>query len=70
MTLRIILGVFSASYLVRALWDTFYDPKSTTFGSLAGAISLGIVFDFAPVMLLILLHYRNFKPKKNEQEVS
>ena len=62
LTLRIILGVFSASYLVRALWDTFYDPRSTTFGSLSGAIALGIVFDFFPVMLLILLHYRNFRP--------
>ena len=62
--MKIILGVFSASYLVRALWDTFYDPTSTTFGSLGGSIALGIVFDFFPVMLLILLHYRNFRPEK------
>ena len=56
-----ILSVFSTSYLIRALWDTFYKPSETTFDSLSGAVVLGIVFDFIPIMLIITLHFKNFR---------
>ena len=63
-TLWVILGVFSITYLLRALWDILTDPKHASFETMLIDMNIGIVCDFFPVMLLMIYHYRNFKDKK------
>ena len=64
-TLVIIMVVFSISYLVRALWDQIYTPKSAySFTTLTLSLLLGLCFDFFPVSLLLTLHFINFRTRK------
>ena len=60
--LFLILGVFNTSYLLRAIWDQNYsmDDDSFEFAAITTELLLGLVWDFLPVMLMMILHYKNF----------
>ena len=58
--LFLILGVFNTSYLLRAIWDQNYSEDSDEFYAITSELLLGLVWDFLPVMLMMILHYKNF----------
>ena len=58
--LFLILGVFNTSYLLRAIWDQNYSKDSDKFYAITSELLLGLVWDFLPVMLMMILHYKNF----------
>ena len=62
-TLWIILSVFSGTYLLRAVWDTLYNPTFNHFWSMMAAVLTGLVWDFMPVMLIMIFHHHNFKER-------
>ena len=62
--LWIILSVFSATYMIRGVWDYMAHPGSETFGHLLWTILDGVVYDFIPVMLILYFHYRNFSKER------
>ena len=62
--LFLILGVFNTSYLLRAIWDQNYSRNSNEFYALTSELLLGLVWDFLPVMLMMILHYKNFTIKE------
>ena len=63
-SLWLILSLFSVSYLVGAFWDYFISPKVTTkYSYTIWKVSIGVLFDCIPVMLIMILHLRNFNEK-------
>ena len=60
--LWVILGVFDLTYLARAIWDFVYlNTQLPNFNEMLAAILLGLFWDFMPVMMILIFHYRNFK---------
>ena len=52
------------SYLIRGIWDTFVWPylgKKYIYTLLS--ITFGILWDCVPIMLILVLHYKNFREK-------
>ena len=68
--LFLILGVFNTSYLLRAIWDQYYseDDDSFEFAAITTELLLGLVWDFLPVMLMMILHYKNFTIRQTVKE--
>ena len=62
--LWIILSTFSVTYVIRGLWTEFGVPHLSDwyFWTLL-EILLGILYDFIPVTLILVLHLRNFSEK-------
>ena len=63
--LWIILSVFSATYMIRGIWDTLSLRKNDSFGLLVWSVLNGLLYDFIPVMLIMYFHYRNFSKENN-----
>lgn len=59
--LWVILSVFSFTYLIRAVWDTMTSELYKSYALMVSAMSLTLLWDFAPVMLLLIFHYRNYR---------
>ena len=62
--LWITLSVFSATYMIRGLWDYISHPSHENFGLLLWSILNGVLYDFIPVMLIMYFHYRNFSKER------
>ena len=56
----LILGVFSGTYLLRAIVDLSTDPSFTKFAGMLSDLTVGILNDFFALMLILVLHYGNF----------
>ena len=67
-TLRIILGVFSLTYVLRGLWSQLVDQAFWKYWTLISNVILGILFDFVPVTLLLCFHHRNYKRVATESD--
>ena len=63
----LILGVFSGTYLLRAIVDLSTDPSFTKFTGMLSALTVGILNDFFALMLILVLHYGNFS-ESNQKE--
>ena len=63
----LILGVFSGTYLLRAIVDLSTDPSYQNFTSMLSALTVGILNDFFALMLILVLHYGNFS-ESNQKE--
>jgi hypothetical protein len=59
--LWVILGVFNITYLMRAVWDMMTDEFYISYTIMVSVMLLAIVWDFVPVMILLVFHYRNYK---------
>ena len=55
-----ILIIFSSTYLLRGVWDLFEVPDGSTFKGILEGLSIGLLCDFAPIMLLLVFHFKNF----------
>ena len=58
-----ILTVFFLSYVTRIFWY-FYYFKFDTFKAAWISFVLSIPFDFFPLLLMMIMHYRNFRVKE------
>ena len=59
-----ILGTFSMSYLIRGFWDTvIWDKLGEKFIYALGDCVFGVLWDCVPIMLMLVLHYKNFRDK-------
>ncbi len=59
--LWLILGVFDITYLVRAVWDSTTNEFYVNYGEMVSVMLLAILWDFVPVMILLIFHYHNYK---------
>ena len=62
--LWIILSVFSATYMIRGIWDSITHTSNANFGLLMWSVLNGVLYDFIPIMLIMYFHYRNFSKEK------
>ena len=66
-----ILTIFFLSYATRIWWyQNYFDKDKTEFEIAWKSFVLSIPFDFAPLLLMVTMHYRNFsvkEPKKNDE---
>ena len=62
--LWIILSVFSVTYILRGTWDLLIEGNYNNFEKQLWAVITGLLFDFIPVTLILVLHYKNFSVKK------
>ena len=64
-----VLVLFNITYLIRGTYDFIAkgDLPDLTLRYLFFSMTLGLLWDFAPVMLLMIYHYRNFKVKQQDQ---
>ena len=44
------------------------EPAITNLNVLITYVSLGLLYDFIPVTMMMVFHYRNFKPRQRRQE--
>ena len=58
--LLMILVIFSVTYITRGVWDLLRDPNPNSFVGLMDSLAIGIINDFAPVMFLMVFHFKNF----------
>ena len=63
-TLWIILSVFSVTYILRGTWDLTIKASYNNFEKQLWAVLTGILFDFLPIILILVLHYKNFGEKR------
>ena len=62
--LWIILSTFSVTYVIRGSWAEFVVPHlSERYGWSLLQILLGLLFDFIPITLILVLHLKNFGKK-------
>ena len=63
-TLMAILCIFSSTYMARGSWALFsaYFNKSKFVQTLI-PLFIGLICDFAPVMVLLVFHFKNFGKK-------
>ncbi len=64
--LWVILGVFNITYLIRAVWDSVTNEFYVDYGTMVGVMMLAILWDFVPVMILLVFHYRNYKDQAKQ----
>lgn len=71
-TLYVILGVFNATYLIRAVWNYYLAVYAgpTNFWWLILALTNSLLWDFIPCMMMMMFHYRNFKGGDMRSQVS
>ena len=62
-TLLAILVIFSSTYMARGFWDILASEEFDESSGMRGQLLIGICCDFAPVVLLMLFHYKNFRKK-------
>ena len=56
-----ILIIFSSTYMLRSFWDFFSSTTPSPFvGTLVG-FGVGLICDFAPIMFIMVFHFKNFK---------
>ena len=60
----VILVIFSSTYMLRGIWDLMLTVNFAHFSGMLGQLLVGLICDFAPVVLLMLWHYKNFRVKK------
>ena len=65
-TLLAILVIFSSTYMLRGIWDLMLKVNFAHFGGMLGQLLVGLGCDFAPVFLLMVFHYKNFRTKKDK----
>lgn len=74
LTLLVILTFFLLSYALRISWYDLYFTKleKNIWGQAWISFALSIPFDFLPLLLMLILHYRNFRFKtaKNNDEIA
>ena len=63
-TLWIILSVFSVTYILRGTWDLTIKASYNNFEKQLWAVLTGLLFDFLPIILILVLHYKNFGEKR------
>ena len=56
--------MFSGTYMIRAVEDITEDPTFQTFSGMVFDLTVGILNDFFALMLIMGLHYRNFRESK------
>ncbi len=66
--LWLILGVFNITYLVRAVWDSTTNEFYVNYGEMVSVMLLAILWDFVPVMILLVFHYHNYKAQASSIE--
>ena len=65
VTLLAILTVFLFSFFLRIWWYyTFPKLEANIWMQSMPTLLLSIPFDFLPLLLMMILHYRNFRAKK------
>ena len=55
-----ILALFSVTYLVRASWDFIFQEDLTGLWQEVTDLSLGLLWDWLPIIVLLFQHYRAF----------
>ena len=59
--LLVILIIFSSSYMARGIWDMITKVEWKYFDGIVTQLLIDISSDFAPVVLIMLFHYKNFR---------
>ena len=63
--LYVVLTVFNITYLLRGFYDLNSGRKDIpTLKVVIISLSYGLLWDFFPVMMLMIYHYRNFKKER------
>ena len=65
-TLLAILVIFSSTYMLRGIWDLMLEVNFSHFNGMLSQLLVGLGCDFAPVFLLMVFHYKNFRIKKDK----
>ena len=65
MALWFILGIFTASYVLKSLFCIYSDQfNHYNYSIMLLDLLVGVVCDYLPIMLLLIFHKRNFSEKK------
>ena len=67
--LWIILSVFSVTYILRGTWDLEIKSNYNNYEKQLWTVITGLLFDCVPVILILVLHYKNFRVKNIPEEV-
>ena len=61
----LVLAIFDLTYVVRAVFDAYVWPKLIDERLLYHSclIMYGSVFDMLPLIMILVIHYRNFKQR-------
>ena len=60
-TLWTILFTFSITYILRGFYDQIDGLQNTNYIFQIIAITIFLLFDFVPIMLMLVFHYKNFR---------
>ena len=59
-----ILFTFSITYVIRGFWDQFIFKLLGSYSGNIFDLGLSILFDCVPIMLMLVLHFKNFRELK------
>ena len=62
--LLLILVIFSSTYMARGIWNMITIVEWRNFAGLITQLLIDITGDFAPIVMIMLFHYKNFRNKK------
>ena len=62
------LVIFSLTYMMRGVWNLKHEPNTSEFVGILEGISIGLLCDFAPLMFLLIFHFKNFSTKNESQQ--
>ena len=58
------MSVFSISYMLRGFFNLYGNPEINDLNMLIIGVMGGLIWDFFPVTMMMVFHYRNFSPKE------
>ena len=59
--LWLILGIYAITTLCRAVWDVTMNVYYEKYWSMVGIMLMSLLWDFLPVISLLIFHFRNFR---------
>ena len=62
--LLLVLVIFSSTYMARGIWNMITIVEWKNFPGLVTQLLIDITGDFAPIVLIMSFHYKNFRNKK------
>ena len=63
-TLWTILFTFSITYIIRGFYDQMNEFQNPDYFYQIIDIALYVLFDYVPIMLILMFHFKNFSEKK------
>ena len=63
-----VFAIFTFCYIRRTFYDFFVTPD-LIFSNIFSGVTLPILWDFVPIVLMFTYHYKNCKSMKKEQDL-